>query len=291
MLRENLKETSPEKQKQLVADYFSETVRFWNDLYSNDSLRGLYSYAMIKRKEITMDVIDRYSDNRILQVLDVGCGPGIVMEAIASRGHKIVGIDISENMLKEARQKMLAYTCKENVCFQGDIEDLPFDNQSFDAIISLAVLQYLPDDHRSLLEMSRVIKKEGVIIICLPNRLKLRLFFDPISIYRFLQMLYSFIFHRKDRKSAKTINRDSITSTARTYLPWHLQSLFKAYNFERLALYGIDYGPLTFFEKPLLSDHVSLKINNLLNSLSELKIFSWIKIFANQWVIVLQKNY
>ncbi len=291
MLREDPKKTSSEKQKQLVADYFSKTVKYWHDLYSNDTLRGIYSYAMIKRKEITIDVIDRYSDNRVLKVLDIGCGPGIVMAAIASRGHKIFGIDIAENMLEEARKKMLPYSGKEKVCYQGDIENLPFDDQSFDAIISLAVLQYLPDDHKSLLEMRRVIKKEGVIIICLPNKLKLRLFFDPISIYRFGLMLSSFIIHRKDRKSTKTINSDSITSTARTYWPWHLRPLFQEHNFERLALYGIDYGPLTFFEKPFLSDQVSLKINNILNSLSEVKIFSWIKLFANQWVIVLQNNY
>jgi ubiquinone/menaquinone biosynthesis C-methylase UbiE len=94
------------------------------------------------------------------KVLDVGVGTGFLSTMLAEMGHDVVGIDLSEEMIKNARKKMDARGLKVKLEL-GDAENLPFEDESFDAVVNRAVLWTLPNPKKALSEWKRVLKPNG----------------------------------------------------------------------------------------------------------------------------------
>ncbi|HLO90586.1 MAG TPA: arsenite methyltransferase [Lentimicrobium sp.] len=97
-------------------------------------------------------------------VLDLGSGAGndcFVARAIVGKSGLVTGLDFTDAMLIKAREnaEKLGYT---NVQFvKGDIEEMPFENDTFDVIVSNCVLNLVPDKHKAFSEMMRVLKPGG----------------------------------------------------------------------------------------------------------------------------------
>lgn len=97
-----------------------------------------------------------------MKVLDVGCGDGVLSLMMAEKGAEVVGVDLSVPNIKAAKK----YAGKIRASFlTGDVENLPFDNDSFDLVVSSHVLEHLPDFDRGLREVMRVTKKRAIIAI------------------------------------------------------------------------------------------------------------------------------
>ncbi|MDD2836979.1 MAG: class I SAM-dependent methyltransferase [Methanothrix sp.] len=96
------------------------------------------------------------------RVLDVGAGTGFLSIMLAEIGYSVVGVDLSEEMIKNARKKMDARGLKVRLEV-GDAEDLPFEDGSFDAVVNRAVLWTLPNPKRALIEWKRVLKPGGIL--------------------------------------------------------------------------------------------------------------------------------
>ncbi|MFY9984601.1 MAG: methyltransferase domain-containing protein [Chthoniobacterales bacterium] len=99
------------------------------------------------------------------KILDVGCGTGEFERLILSEHPEqhMVGIDISENMLRLARKKCSRYP---NVAFlKADASALPFPDHSFDLVISASSLHYFNQPGASLAEMRRVLNPSGSVVI------------------------------------------------------------------------------------------------------------------------------
>jgi ubiquinone/menaquinone biosynthesis C-methylase UbiE len=102
--------------------------------------------------------------DRTARALDVACGPGIVVEALARDGGEVVGCDITPEMLQRAEQRC-AKAGLGNVRFvPGRAEALPFDDESFDAVVSRSALHHFVDPAATLREMARVLKRGGRIV-------------------------------------------------------------------------------------------------------------------------------
>jgi SAM-dependent methyltransferase len=101
-------------------------------------------------------------------VLDIGCGAGVdtlVAAIMVGPKGKVVGIDLIPEMLERARAN-LRMTSHENVSFQeASAEDMPFQDMSFDAVISNGVFNLIPDKVRALKEIFRVLKPRGRFMI------------------------------------------------------------------------------------------------------------------------------
>jgi ubiquinone/menaquinone biosynthesis C-methylase UbiE len=98
-------------------------------------------------------------------VLDVGCGTGEFERIILSEHpeQRMIGVDVSDQMLAIARQKCSAYP---NVQFlSGSASVLPFSNDRFDLVISASALHYFDKPDASLAEMRRVVKPSGAVVI------------------------------------------------------------------------------------------------------------------------------
>ncbi|MFQ5874420.1 MAG: class I SAM-dependent methyltransferase [Dehalococcoidia bacterium] len=101
------------------------------------------------------DWLDTGEGNR---VLDIGCGDGAVVRVLSRRGLRAMGVDLKPwDWLKGFRHAL------------GDGYRLPFHNESFDAVGSLAVLEHLERPEAFLTEMVRVVKVGGRLVVAAPN--------------------------------------------------------------------------------------------------------------------------
>ncbi|MCM8568539.1 class I SAM-dependent methyltransferase [Gramella jeungdoensis] len=93
--------------------------------------------------------------------LDIGCGTGALSEAIENHMNpsNLSGIDTSMGYIERAKQRISM-----NQNFKtGSVDNLPFEEKSFDVVVSGLALNFFPNTGNALLEMKRVTKPEGVI--------------------------------------------------------------------------------------------------------------------------------
>lgn len=89
-------------------------------------------------------------------VLDVGCGTGALTREVVKSAGSATGLDLSESMLGVARQ-----VCPTVTFQQGNVAELPFDDSSFDAVVSAFMLMFVPDPKQAVGEMRRVLRPGG----------------------------------------------------------------------------------------------------------------------------------
>jgi ubiquinone/menaquinone biosynthesis C-methylase UbiE len=106
------------------------------------------------------------------RVLDVGCGTGNYVLALAEAGFSAVGIDFAQGMLRKAKEKAARSTHGHaSVAFEwGDLNQaLDFPNDSFDHAICIYAFQCVADPPRFLAEIGRVVKPSGLLLIAAPQ--------------------------------------------------------------------------------------------------------------------------
>lgn len=97
-------------------------------------------------------------------LLDVGCGTGALLSQLSAQRPDAAyfGLDISENMLAQAREKLPPSV----VLTLGDAENLPYPDRTFDVVSCTESFHHYPNPGRALSEMRRVLRDGGRFILC-----------------------------------------------------------------------------------------------------------------------------
>ncbi|OGV43090.1 MAG: hypothetical protein A2X46_11695 [Lentisphaerae bacterium GWF2_57_35] len=282
--------------KRNVMIFFSDTASYWESVYerSLENRCRADELVMHKRKSTVLKVVDEFAASRSLSVLDIGCGPGVFLEEMVKRGHRVSAIDISERMVKEANEKIEKYGFEEPVCVQGDVEDLHFPDESQDLVLCLGVLPYLLDDSRALDEIGRVLKKGGMTVFVLTNLLKLGNFFDPYYYCcRYWQYLWFHVLNRR-RAMKRLLDSENFGANKvfviRRYTLMQIHRMFKKTYFQKSMIYGNEYGPLTFWRRNYLPDKMSERISSGLERLEKKQGLHWLQFISSEWVIACIKK-
>ena len=108
------------------------------------------------------------NDPKCEKILDVACGDGLLTTKIAEKGGNVVGIDALEDSIKSAKQlsKRLGIYSEFII---GDAERLPFSDKHFDVVVCSSSLEHFSDPTLSLREISRVLKKDGLVIMTIDS--------------------------------------------------------------------------------------------------------------------------
>ena len=112
---------------------------------------------------------DRQINWQSRDVLDLGCAGGFMAEALAARGAQVTGIDPAEGAIAAARAHARAQGLR--ICYDVGVgEALPYDTDSFDAVVCVDVLEHVTDLHRVLAEVARSLRPGGLFLFDTINR-------------------------------------------------------------------------------------------------------------------------
>lgn len=146
-----------------VIEHFDKmsTKGDWSRLYH--SFDGVNYHFHVRRNRV-LELLPE----KLGRVLDVGCGPGVMTEVVLERGGVFDGVDLSPEMVREAKEKLGHLP---NVSFaEGNIETINAPDNSYDQLICMAVIEYLNTPDKAMAEMARVLKPGGIAIITMPKR-------------------------------------------------------------------------------------------------------------------------
>ncbi len=101
--------------------------------------------------------------NKNLKVLDVGTGAGFFAVLFSKIGCEVTGVDMSKKMLDEAEKNIAAFNCRADF-FKMNAQELNFDAENFDVVISRNLTWTLPDAMQAYKEWCRVLKRGGVLM-------------------------------------------------------------------------------------------------------------------------------
>lgn len=139
--------------KQTIADSFSKAAINYED-------------SAFLQKEVASRLFERLELMNISPqtILDAGCGTGLcsrILNKTFSKA-KVTGVDIAPGMIKQAKRGNGFFT---KIDYQiADIEQLPFNNHSFDLVFSSLTMQWLIDQKQAYTELNRVLKPGGLLI-------------------------------------------------------------------------------------------------------------------------------
>ncbi len=132
------------------------------------------------RRRIIQSLVEKISkslNNSNPKILDVGCGTGANLKMLAECG-SVEGVDISPQAVEFCRERGL------NSVKLGAIEELPYENESFEIVTALDVVEHLDDDVAGLREMRRVLRHDGRLLLFVPAFMFLWGVQDDVSNHR-----------------------------------------------------------------------------------------------------------
>jgi ubiquinone/menaquinone biosynthesis C-methylase UbiE len=148
-------------------DYYDEFAKVYDERRGNNIPGGYHDLL----DDLETGFVQKFGTGK--DVLEVGCGTGLIMQRVRQFAASVQGVDLSEGMLARARKRDLQVQ-------QASATELPFSDSSFDVTYSFKVLAHIPQIEQALAEMARVTRSGGVV---------LAEFYNPYSIRGLLRHL------------------------------------------------------------------------------------------------------
>jgi len=124
-----------------------------------DETAGIYDrrYAEIQKEKYRL--VLKNLPEKVGRILDLGCGTGLLLDDLSKRADIVVGIDASEKMLGAAKARKARAEL-----VLADADHLPFKDASFDCVVSVTLLQNIPEPGTCVDGAARVLKKGGLAV-------------------------------------------------------------------------------------------------------------------------------
>jgi 2-polyprenyl-3-methyl-5-hydroxy-6-metoxy-1,4-benzoquinol methylase len=118
------------------------------------------------------------------RILEVACGRGGFVWELARAGARVTGCDFSAAALHAASTKLRAGESQPAALIQGDAQNLPFADNSFDMVISCETIEHLPDVQSAIRGMHRVTRPGGKLFLTTPNYANFMGLYDVYARFR-----------------------------------------------------------------------------------------------------------
>ncbi len=147
----------------------TENILAWDKHY--DSSDQHVAYYVNSRQQKVINHVQKFNLPQGSRVLELGCGAGHTAAKLCELGYKVSGLDVSEKLLVCAKQRCKNVVSEDLFDFRcGNLDErLPYEDESFDVVIAVGVLQYVYDINFCLTEARRVLKKGGRILLAQRN--------------------------------------------------------------------------------------------------------------------------
>ena len=139
----------------LASAYFRENAARWH------RIRSLY----VDEREVEAALVDIIAQADPRDLLDIGTGTGRMLEVLAPRVERALGIDQSREMLAVARVNLERAGLDHGQVRRGDMYRLALPDASFDAVVVHQVLHYADDPAAAIAEAARVVRPRGILVL------------------------------------------------------------------------------------------------------------------------------
>lgn len=236
---------------------------------TEQEVKNWYNERHIRTKEhswrpfeaylLILDYFKEFGIKTGQKILDIGYGSGYFLKAAANAGLNTYGVDISEEGMKIAQK-----TSPNSKLFVGKGEDLKFEDNFFDHVACIGVLEHFMDIEKGIKEMKRVIKPGGTLLILVPNS----------------KFLYWKIMHMKGTE------QQDISEALMSLEQWR-----DKFTKEGLEVLKIDQDNW-FLKEPIIFSPLSISV--ILKAIRKIIYkFIWIfvpKRYTYQFIFILKKN-
>ena len=129
-----------------------------------DNQAAIYNMQYLEEQTAKIkDVLKRMNVNPKEVVLDLGCGTGFLFQHLTEKVEFIVGLDLSQKALQEAKKRTKNIS---NIALvQADADNTPFQKHIFDTVFAVTVLQNMPDPTKTITEIKRISKPQVKIAV------------------------------------------------------------------------------------------------------------------------------
>jgi ubiquinone/menaquinone biosynthesis C-methylase UbiE len=270
--------------KHKLADFYDKSAR---EYHINHYISGKRYSPLQYRQHYIENMIKRQNIPKNARILDVGCGPGELTVSLLKKGYDLWGVDISQRMIEEATKTIQENGFTEwNKGAVGDIEYLNFDDNFFDVVVAAGVIEYQKDDKKAFLEVNRVLKKDGFLILNITNRYSYIKILDGIYTRikknNATRRMLDFIKNRLLRKGK--VRELPTIPDKRVHSPKVFDEQIEAYGFQKISH---NYFHFSLLPKPL--DSIFPFINEPISKKMEALTNSRFDIFGGGYIVIARK--
>jgi len=229
-----------------------DAAQKWSEMYDGAAQR-LESLNFRQRRDAAVAFVQQLLPPNG-RVLDLGCGAAPVLSELRLRGISCTGLDLTEDMLRHARQRLRAMRLDDEDLHRGDCRHTPFPDASFDVVVCLGVISYVEHYDEVLTEIRRLLKPGGHAIVSFRNRFN-PLLSDPVSMVRTVVMSLAGRFRPEPYTIGRFMDHREV------------QARMAAHGFRYRAFRGIGFGPFRVGRRKLFSERTSMGVSDALTRL------------------------
>jgi ubiquinone/menaquinone biosynthesis C-methylase UbiE len=255
-----LNKTGSNREQKLVDEYFDAQSGFWWDTYQQ---RNALGFINRQRQTAALRYVDELSLPKGSRVLEIGCGAGFLAIALAQRGFTVEAVDHASAMVELTRRHVKQVGMNDRVhASVEDVHELSFEDQSFDLVVSLGVINWLYDLRKALVEITRVLKTGGYAIL---NSARAHALLNPMAIPAFESVLERV----KRRLENPVLQGQRNVAPSHMYLPKELNRYLSEMNLTIIKSTNVGFGPFRILNHDLLSHEVELRIQQKLQQYAD----------------------
>jgi SAM-dependent methyltransferase len=147
-----------------MSDANDAIAEYWNDYADAYDAEPDHGLADPVTREAWRALLERWLPARPSDVADLACGTGSLTAVVAGLGHRVVGVDLADNMVDRARAKT-AELGDRVMIRAGDVSAPPVEPVSVDVILARHILWTLPDPHAALASWRALLRPGGRFLL------------------------------------------------------------------------------------------------------------------------------
>ncbi|MGI8827383.1 MAG: class I SAM-dependent methyltransferase [Chloroflexota bacterium] len=244
-----------------IREYFDSEASYWNDVYAGDDVQGLI-YRL--RHVTALEWISKLTLATHARILDAGCGAGLMAVDLARRGLHVEAIDPSQAMIDLTAKNAREAGVDGVHAHVADVYSMESPSESFDLVIGLGLIPWLPDVDRALGELVRVTKPDGYVLLTADNRHRLNHWLDPVLIP---------VLKPLRRRSRGILERTGLHIPRAISATFHdvrtLDDALRRAHMHKIRSTTLGFGPFSLFNRQVLSNKKGKEVHVALQRLAD----------------------
>jgi ubiquinone/menaquinone biosynthesis C-methylase UbiE len=249
-----------------VNAYFQSSSDYWKRIYETRALMPLIYQT---RQAAVIDWINKLKLPVSSQILEIGCGAGVLTTELARAGYRVEAVDAAPAMVELTRQNAVSNRVASRVTASlADVHELSFPDGKFDLVIAIGVIPWLHDEARGLSEMQRVLKPGGSLIVTADNEWRLVRMVDPASspLSRPLRSALKWVLRRV---GLYNVPHDLVV---KLHTPVAIRRLFDRAGLQEVESRCVGFGPFTLLGRQVVPEKRGIALHTWLQALADRRV-------------------